>query len=199
MLRPRSRHILACVFAIVLGVACQRAAPPPRAPSPPSTAPSATATAAAPAGHLLRAEVDQVLVQQGPPWVLRRIISEEVLRKDGKFTGWRMVGLPEEWSGIDLKPGDIVTRINGLPLETPDEAWEAWKSVARSPAIEVSLFRDGARRELVIPIDGAPSAETAKLLGREAPAPRPTAAPPKRGSVQLGGTAPPETSEQEAY
>ncbi len=202
MLRPQSRALLAGSFALTLA-ACSEA-PPPRAPVRAAPAATAAPVVAAPAtapGHLRRDEVDQVLVQQGPPWVLRRVLSEEVIRRDGKFTGWRLVGLPDEWRGIDLKPGDVVTRVNGLPVETPDEAWEAWKSVGRAPELKIALTRDGAARELVIPIDGALSQETLKALGRE-PGPASgngaAAPPPRHGSVQLGGSAAAE-SEEESY
>jgi len=137
--------------------------------------------------------VDRVLVRSGPPWVLRRVQIEEVLRTDGKFAGWRVVGVPEDWRDIDLHPGDIVSRVNGLPLETPDEAWEAWKSVARATDLRVSLTRDGAARTLVLPIDGPPSPETAMALGREGPTgggpspdsrdPRDPREPERRGAV----------------
>jgi hypothetical protein len=199
-MRP-SRFAVACSFALTLA-ACEQAAPPRPAAAPPAPpVAAAPAEPATPAGHLRRGEVDQVLVQQGPPWVLRRVMPEEVIRKDGKFTGWRLVGLPDDWR-IDLKPGDVVSRVNGLPVETPDEAWEAWKSVAKAPEIRISLTRDGAARELVIPIDGALSPETAKALGRDGAPPRAAGAPaaPKRGSVQLGGSAATEAPpEDESY
>lgn len=184
-----------CLAASALALAaCSEAAPPkpaaaPPAPAAPSAAPAAQAEPQA-VSRLKRAEVDQVLLQNGPPWVLRRILSEEVLGRDGKFTGWRLVGLPEEWRGVDLKPGDIVTRINGLPLETPDQAWEAWKSVAKAQDLRIKILRDGGPREVVLPIDGAPSAETLKSLdtpAQRATASAPAAPPPRRGSVTLGG------------
>jgi hypothetical protein len=139
---------------------------------------------AVPPGHLSRVEVDRVLVTQGPPWVLRRVICEEVLRNDGKFSGWRLASVPDEWSGIDLKPGDVVTRVNGLPLETPDEAWEAWKSVAGAAELKITVMRDGAARQVTLPIDGAPSAETVSALGRD-PGPQRAVAPPHL-SIPLG-------------
>ena len=174
-------------LAIVLS-ACHEA-PPPSAPNAPAK-PAAGASAASSApGRLQRAEVDQVLVQQGPPWVLRRVLSEEVMGRDGKFAGWRLVGLPEEWRALDLRPGDIVMRVNGLPIETPGQAFDAWRSVAKHPAIKITLTRDGARREIAIPIDGAPSADTLKLFDRGVPAQRAAAPSPRSGSVQIGGGA----------
>jgi hypothetical protein len=151
----------------------------------------AKAAPAAPPGHVLRPEVDRVLVQQGPPWLLRRVMREEVFGKDGRFAGWRITGLPEEWRPIDLRPGDVVTRVNGKTLETPEEAWEAWKSVASAREIKLALLRDGAPRDLVIPIDGDPSADAVRALDQDAPPPGRAAAKPPRGVVQIGGSEPP--------
>jgi hypothetical protein len=196
MRRPSSSALLAPLFFVAACASTE--APPPRPPAPPPVV-AAPAPPAVPTGHLVRAEVDRVLVTQGPPWVLRRIVSEEVMKSDGKFAGWRLVGLPEEWRGIDLRPGDVVTRVNGLPLETPDQAWDAWKSVARAPELKISLMRDGAPRELTLPIDGAPTAETTGALGRDPGPQRPSAPPPARSSIQLGGTQTPEPSDEDAY
>jgi S1-C subfamily serine protease len=201
MRRPSCSALLAPALAFALAACSSGEAPPPRAPAPPAASAAAAAPAppAAPPGHLLRAEVDRVLTTQGPPWVLRRILSEEVMKSDGKFAGWRMVGLPEEWRGIDLRPGDVVTRVNGLPLETPDQAWEAWKSVAKATEIRISLVRDGGPRELTIPIDGPVSPETTVQLGRD-PGPQHAPPPPSaRGSIQIGGAAAPEAPEDDAY
>jgi hypothetical protein len=184
--------------ALVLAACSAHEAPPPHAPPPPPAPAAAPAAPAVKPGRLVRAEVDRVLTTQGPPWVLRRVISEEVIRADGKFAGWRLVGLPEEWGHLDLRPGDVVTRVNGLPLETPDEAWEAWKSVASQPEIKITLMRDGATRQLVIPIDGAPSPETAKAFGHD-PAPQhKPGQQPARTSIRLGGGSDPAPDE-EAY
>ena len=160
----------------------------------PAAAPAAQAKAApqAPPGHVLRPEVDRVLVQQGPPWILRRVMREETFGKDGRFAGWRITGLPEEWRAIDLRPGDVVARVNGKTLETPEEAWDAWKSVAGATEIKLALVRDGAPRDLVIPIDGDPTAAVIRALEQDAPpAAHPTAKPQPKGVVQIGGSEPP--------
>jgi hypothetical protein len=201
MRRPSSSALLAPTLAIVLAACASSEAPPPKQPAPPprpaAVAPAPPAPPALPS-RLARADVDRVLITQGPPWVLRRIVSEEVMKSDGKFAGWRLVGLPDEWRGIDLRPGDVVTRVNGLPLETPDQAWDAWKSVAKAPELKISLVRDGAPRELTLPIDGAPLAETTNALGRDPGPQRAAGPPPARSSIQLGGAAP-EPVEEDAY
>jgi hypothetical protein len=192
------RLLALAAFALA---ACHHA-PPAEPPAPPPPAAAAPALPPAPPGHLRRAEVDQVLLETGPAWIFRRLLLEEVLGRDARFVGWRLVGVPEEWRGIDLRPGDIISRINGQGVERPDNAWEIWKSVAKEPQIKVLLTRNGAAQEVVIPIDGAPSAETLKKLAGDTPAPRPTVsapaqAPRRKASVQLGGAG--EGAEEEAY
>ncbi len=173
-----------------------------RAPEAPAAPATATALAphapALPPGHLARTDVDHVLTTQGPPWVLRRVISEEVLRHDGKFAGWRLVGLPEEWRGVDLKPGDVVSRVNGLPLETPDQFWEAWKSMARVAELKIDLTRDGVARQVILPIDGAPSPETSRAVEHEAGPQRSAAPQPAPRSIVLGGAAS-DASDDDAF
>jgi hypothetical protein len=189
MLHPRSRILFASLFALGLGSAgCGSSdvlGPPPAAPSPAKTS-VAKAAPTVPPGHLERGEVDRVLTKQGPPWLLRQVLYEEVLAKNGKFLGWRIAGLPEGWSAIDLRPGDLVKTVNGKPLETPDQAWEAWTSVANVREIRLSLERNGSAKEVVIPIDGKLSAETARALNQNAPPPREPEGPP-RGVVRIGG------------
>jgi hypothetical protein len=185
----RTRWILGA--ALALSAASTGCGPadslePPKDPS----AQLAKAAPKTPPGHLARAELDRVLVSNGPAWIFRRVMVEHVIRGDGRWAGWRLVGLPEEWSHVDLRPGDVVVKVNGLVLEQPHQAWEAWKSAAKGDKITVSLLRDGASLELKIPIDGAESPETLKALNRPGPAgraaePEPQARP--KGSFTIGG------------
>src|SRR5262249_43518154 len=126
MADPRLLAALAC---LTLG-ACSGQPPPKPAKAPAAKAAPAPAVTKPPPGHIARANLERALAE-GPPWLLRRVMREEALGKNGKFLGWRLTGLPEEWSDIDLKPGDIVSRVNDKALETPDDAWDAWKSSAR--------------------------------------------------------------------
>src|SRR6185436_3417923 len=90
--------------AVLALPACGGEPPPPAATPKPAAKPAPVRPASLPAGHLFRGDVDAAL-SKGPPWVLRRVPIEEVMR-DGKFFGWRVVAMPPEWSDIDLKAGD---------------------------------------------------------------------------------------------
>lgn len=200
MLRLTAHAALAASVALVLGCGGQAAGPPASPPRPSATAARASADSRpapeVPKGHVARADVNRALTQLGPAWLLRRVLREESFDKAGKFAGWRITGLPDEWQDVDLRPDDVVSRVNGLSLETPDEAWEAWKSVAKAREIRVHLERAGAPRDLVIPIDGEPSAEVMSALEKGAPPQRPDASTPQRGVVRIGGE---DGDEPESY
>jgi hypothetical protein len=200
MLRLPALTALAASLILVLGCTGSAARPPASASSPPATPVSASATSGpapeVPKGHVGRGAVNRALTELGPVWLLRRVLREESFDKAGKFAGWRLTGLPDEWRDVDLRPGDVVSRVNGLSLETPDEAWEAWKSVALAREIRVHLEREGAPRDVVIPIDGEPSADVVSALDRGAPPPRSVEALPQRGVVRIGGE---DGDEPESY
>ena len=107
---------------------------------------------------------------------------EEVFR-DNKFVGWRLVAIPEEWTGLDLRPDDIVTRVNNKAVETPEQLWEAWTSLATAPELRVTYERGNETKEFVLPIEGAPAPELLASLTNPSPPPR--KAPTKRGTIVI--------------
>jgi hypothetical protein len=151
----------------------------PEAPTKDTAAEAEVPEENVPAGSLARSRVDAVL-RKGPPWLLAHVEVEEVLRK-GTFIGWRVVSMPAGWEGSGIKPGDVVTRVNGLGLEKPDDFFSAWTAVAGSKEIRVAYERDGKAEEVAMPIVGEPSADT-KLALEQEPAPG-AANKPKAGAL----------------
>ncbi len=96
-----------------------------------------------PRGALFRSDVN-ALIDRGFPLFLQRVDVEPRL-VDGQFRGWSIVGLtPSDfWTGVDLKPGDIVTRVNDLPIERETEAFDVFESLKQSAALRVAFQRDG--------------------------------------------------------
>ncbi len=146
-------------------------APPPKAPAKaqPAKGPvsgPAPVNVAAP-GHLARGDVEGVL-RRGPPWLLRRVTMEEVIR-EGRFVGWRLLtlSLPDDWK-VDLKTGDVVAKVNGLPLERPDDLWAAWVQLQSAAELRISAERDGRSHDVVLPIDG-PSGPSNLPIDNEPP------------------------------
>jgi len=68
----------------------------------------------------------------------------------GRFRGWTIVELspPAFWQMVDLKPGDVVTSVNGLPIEREMDAWTAFQSLKTASALDVAYYRAGAERKL---------------------------------------------------
>ena len=125
------------------------AAPEPVAPKAVSKAPAAQKIPARPPqGALYRDDVN-ALIERGFPEFLQRVEVEPRL-VDGQFRGWSIVNLnPSDfWSGVDLKPGDVVTRVNDLPIERETEAFDAFESLKQSDALRVAFQRDGQSRVL---------------------------------------------------
>lgn len=125
--------------------------------APPATTGVTTAASVAQEGTLRRADVERV-VDAGLGRFLSHVAIEASLSA-GRFTGWSIVDLQpaDAWRGIDLRPGDVVTRINGMAIEREMEAYEAFQAVRQASVLEVSYLRQGQRRTLRYTIIGAPS------------------------------------------
>jgi hypothetical protein len=119
----------------------------PKAP-PAGVSASADDFAPAPPGALWRRDVDQV-VDAGLGKFLQRAELRAQLH-EGTFVGFRVLELrpPAWWQGVDLMPGDVITQVNGMPIEQPTEAHAAFESLRKSDKLVVSYLRDGAPREL---------------------------------------------------
>ena len=61
-----------------------------------------------------------------------------------------------------LAPGDIILRINELPIEHPEEADAALRSLKDARSLRIAFERDGKESTLELPILGAPAPVTTK-------------------------------------
>lgn len=106
---------------------------------------------------LARADVERVV--DGGLGRFLGYVSIEPRLSAGKFTGWSIVSLQpaEVWQGIDLQAGDIVTHVNGMPIEREMEAYDAFQAVRQAPQLEVTYLRQNQPRTLRLIIIGAPS------------------------------------------
>jgi S1-C subfamily serine protease len=69
----------------------------------------------------------------------------------GRFRGWIIRTLPEGdacYADLDLQAGDVVTRINGRPVERPEEASDIWDGLRTSTALVIDFMRAGRPRTL---------------------------------------------------
>jgi type II secretory pathway component PulC len=109
-------------------------------------------------GRLWRRDVTATLSRGLGDFLTR--LEVQPFAPGGKFRGWKIVKLREGdplWAGGELLPGDVVTAVNGRPIERPEQALAAFQSLAVAPELRVAFERDGARRELVYAIDDEPA------------------------------------------
>jgi type II secretory pathway component PulC len=162
----RTRKALLAVFPVVLA-GCGGQAPPPLPPVATTTAlPSAQRPGAhpLPANAIARSTV-QAALAAGPGAFLQKVaIDEHPVFLGGKFHGFRITALQgDDWRGIDLRPGDVVTRVNGFSIEHPEDAAEAFYSLRVASELRVEYEREGEPREIRFGIvDDVPPQEAPK-------------------------------------
>ena len=159
-----ARNLLLLIVLCALG--CQRGPEYPDMDEPIEIAPE-PARAAREAERepktLYRDEVSQV-VDAGLGYFLQHVEVDAEL-EHGSFRGFRILSLapPDYWHGVDLKPGDVVTLVNGMTIERPVEAHQAFSSLKTADQLVVSYLRAGQPRQL-----------TYRIKERPKPAARPT-------------------------
>lgn len=134
--------------------------------------------ASAPPGALYREDVNAT-VEEGLGYFLQRV-SVEAEVEDGRFEGFRIVDLepPDFWQSVDLKPGDVVLQVNGMPIERDIDAYQAFVALKSAPALKVSYVRSGVRHELAYAIvDRAPKPAAKPVAPAAAPAKTPASTP----------------------
>ena len=98
---------------------------------------------------LRREDVDRFM-SNGPQWFVRQIDLEPAKLGD-RFVGYRLRhffdGDPA-LSGVDLKVGDVILRVNDLPIGRPDEFMKAWGELKVAKELTVEYVRGGLQREL---------------------------------------------------
>lgn len=159
-MRPVVFALATCLFA------CSSVQEEPKSSKDASAAQDAKADAPAkdeaPPGTVARRALDAVLLRR-PPYVLGRVQMEEVL-KQNKFIGWRLTSFPADWDKTGLQPGDVVTDVNGVALEKPEDLWTAWLVLAEASEIRIGFERDGKAASTSVKIHGAPAPETKVAL-----------------------------------
>ncbi len=138
---------------LALLAACDPAPPPAKSAADPA-APTKGATrdaAPTPVTSLKRAEVKATIAQGLGAFLQNVTVDDWPVMHDGKFYGFKIKAINPEW-GVDLRPGDVVTKVNGIIPERPEEADAALRSLDRAPSLKVEFERDGKPRTLELPI-----------------------------------------------
>jgi len=110
-----------------------RALPPPPVPEIVVDAPAQEALPRAALG---------AIVQQGMGRLLQRV-QVEPARNGNRFIGHRVIAMDPVWADGPVHVGDVVVRLNGTTLESPDKAQQALATLRVASELVVDVIRDG--------------------------------------------------------
>jgi len=133
----------------------------PPVKSPPAKKTTSVEDARPPPGTLWRHEVDAVVDGgMGPflKFLLGRMRWEALADERAAFVGWEVLSLARDdfWTGVDLRAGDVITAVNGKPIERETQAFDAFTSLKKADELVLSLLRQDERMELVWKITEQP-------------------------------------------
>jgi S1-C subfamily serine protease len=81
-----------------------------------------------------------VIIDQGLGRLLARLKLSPAMRA-GRFEGFRISEIEPAWSGTGLVVGDVLLRVNGQPIERPEQAQVAFESLRVASEIALELLR----------------------------------------------------------
>jgi general secretion pathway protein C len=136
--------------------------------------------AAGPPGNEAMVERMRRLVNDDPG-LIGQIMRPQPVFAGGKMKGFRVFpgANRQAFARMGLRPGDMVTAINGTPLDDKDRAQEIFNTLSSSTDARVSITRNGRQQELMLNL--AQVAAEAEQLG---------AAPDGNIPIEQGAPAP---------
>ena len=86
------------------------------------------------------------------PAKLTNLIRPQPVFANGKQLGYRVYPgrQRQEFARLGLKPGDLVTQINGTPLDDPARGLDIFRSLSDSTQVSVTVERNGTSQVLVL-------------------------------------------------
>jgi general secretion pathway protein C len=86
------------------------------------------------------------------PGLIGQLMRPQPVFAGGKMRGFRVYpgGNRQAFTRMGLRPGDLVTAINGTPLDDKDRAQEIFNTLSSSTDARVSVTRNGRQQELVL-------------------------------------------------
>ena len=136
------------------------------------------------------------------PSLMADVMRPQPVFANGKQTGYRVYPgrNRQAFVRLGLRPGDLVTAINGTPLDDPEHGQEIFRTLGSSPEAHVTVTRNGQQQDLVLnlaqvtqeaeSIAAAPPGATPGDQAQAAPQP---GTPPAPGADQ---PKPPDNSQQ---
>lgn len=125
------------------------------------------------------------MVQQDPnilDQVMRTVASYD--NAAGKLRGFRAYPGRNRaiFSKLGLKAGDLVTAINGTPLDDPQKSQDVFNTIQTSDHVTVTIERGGQKQDITLNIAQVAAQATKDLEGEAAGGTAPNGAPPPPGT-----------------
>jgi hypothetical protein len=98
------------------------------------------------------------LIDAGIPRWLQGVEGDRALANH-RFQGWLVKSIyPGDpcYRELDLRAGDVVQKVNGKPIEKPEQAFDVVESLRTAPALTVEYLREGKAERLSISITDEP-------------------------------------------
>lgn len=89
------------------------------------------------------------------PQQVADLIHIEAVQDGNRFRGYRLQPGrdPSLLARYGLRPGDVVTRINGVTLDSPTKGVEAMRQLSEAPMIDLEIERNGVREQFMLPVE----------------------------------------------
>jgi general secretion pathway protein C len=118
------------------------------APAPP--APAAAAPTAAPSGETQLEQMKQAM--QRDPSALSEVIRAQQVLAAGRQRGFRVYpgNNPRAFSRLGLRPGDLITAVNGTPLDDPARGEEIMRTLGSAAQARVTVVRNGRDTDVML-------------------------------------------------
>jgi general secretion pathway protein C len=86
------------------------------------------------------------------PGLIGQVMRPQPVFAGGKMRGFRVYpgANRQAFSRLGLRAGDLVTAINGTPLDDKDRAQEIFGTLSSSTDARVSITRNGRQQDLVL-------------------------------------------------
>jgi general secretion pathway protein C len=86
------------------------------------------------------------------PQRLMDVVRAMPVMDHGKLAGYRIypAGNPSAFNQLGLKPGDVVTGVNGIPLTDPAQSMRVLSSLKTSEQVSITLTRNGQSQTQVL-------------------------------------------------
>jgi len=93
------------------------------------------------------------------PGIVGELMRPQQVFQNGQMRGFRVYPGRNraQFSKLGLQPGDLVTSVNGTPLDDPQRGAEIFRTIGSSPSVHVTIERNGRTQEITLNMSQAAS------------------------------------------